>query len=101
MALVKDILINDDIAFKNGDLVVGDSDAQHIEHILTAKPGHFYQFPTLGVGIVDEIKASVNKQALRQRIKQNLESDNYRINKIEVGGDIDQLITSIDATRLK
>ena len=101
MALVKDILINDDIAFKNGDLVVGESDAQHIEHILTAKPGHFYQFPTLGVGIVDEIKASVNKQALRQRIKQNLEADNYRINKIEIGGDIDQLITSIDATRLK
>lgn len=101
MALVKDILINDDIAFKNGDLVVGESDAQHIEHILRAKPGHFYQFPTLGVGVVDEIKGSISKQALRQKIKQNLESDNFRINKIEVSGDIDELITSIDAIRLK
>ena len=101
MARVKDILINDDISFKDGDLVVDESDAQHIEHILTAKPGHFYQFPTLGVGFLDQIKASVDKPALKQSIKQNLEADNYRINKIEVGGNIDQLITSIDAIRLK
>ncbi len=101
MALVKDILINDDIATKNGDLVVGKSDAQHIEHILTAKPGHFYQFPTLGVGVVDEINSSISKQAFKQRIKRNLEADNYRINKIEVGGGMDQLITSIDAIRIR
>lgn len=100
MELVKDILINADITFKNGDLVVGESDTQHIEHILTAKPGHFYQFPTLGVGVLDEIKGSISKQVLRQKIKRNLESDNYRVNRIEVKGNIDELITSIDVTRI-
>lgn len=101
MELVKDILINDDISTKNGDLVVGESDAQHIEHILRAKPGQFYQFPTLGVGAEDGIKGSINRQADRQKIKQNLESDNYRVNKVKITGDIDSKITSIDAIRLK
>lgn len=101
MELVKDILINDDVEFKNGDFAIGVSDAQHIEHILTAKPGQFYQFPTLGVGAVDLIKSSINRQALKQKIKVNLESDNYRINKVEVAGGIDELKTSIDAIRLK
>ena len=101
MALVKDILINDDIGFKNGDLLVGESDEQHVEHILLAKPGHFYQFPTLGVGVVNLIKSSKNPQALKQKIKVNLESDNFRVNKVEVGGEIDELITSIDAIRTK
>lgn len=101
MELVKDILINEDIAFKGGDFIIGESDAQHIEHILTAKPGHFYQFPTLGVGVVDLIKGSIKRQALKQKIKVNLESDNYRINKVEVGGGVDELKTSIDAIRIK
>lgn len=101
MELVKDILINEDIGIKDGDLVVSESDAQHIEHILTAKPGHFYQFPTLGVGVVDNIKGNVNRQSLKQLIKRNLESDNDRIRKLEITGGIDQLIVSIDAIRLK
>ena len=101
MAEAKDILINEDIEIKNGDLVVGESDAQHIEHILRAKPGHFYQYPTLGIGVEDNIKGNISKQALRQSIKQNLESDNYRVNKIDIAGNIDQLITSIDAIRIK
>lgn len=96
-----DFIIRDDIEIKNGDLVVGDSDGQNIEFIITAKPGQFYQFPTLGVGIVDEIKGSISKQALKLKIKNNLESDNYRVNRIDVSGGIDDLITSIDADRLR
>lgn len=96
-----DFLINDDIQIKDGDLVVGDSDNQNIEFIITAKPGQFYQFPPLGVGIVDEVKGNISKQALKIKVKNNLEADNYRINRIEVSGDIDNLITSIDADKLK
>lgn len=96
-----DFIINDDIEIKNGDLVVAFSDDQNIEFILRAKPGHFYQFPTLGVGVVDLIKGSIDRQKLKQVITTNLESDNYRINKIEVGGNVDELITSIDAEKLR
>ena len=96
-----DFIIKDDIEIKNGDLVVAFSDDQNIEFILRAKPGHFYQFPTLGVGVVDLIKGKIDRQALKQAITTNLEADNYRINKIEVGGNIDELITSIDAEKLR
>lgn len=96
-----DFIIKDDIEIKNGDLVVAFSDDQNIEFILRAKPGHFYQFPTLGVGVVDLIKGKIDRQTLKQAITTNLEADNYRINKIEVGGNIDELITSIDAEKLR
>lgn len=96
-----EFIINDDIEIKNGDLVVAFSDDQNIEFILRAKPGHFYQFPTLGVGVVDLIKGKIDRQALKQIITTNLESDNYRINKIDVGGNVDELITSIDAEKLR
>ena len=97
---MNDIIVKDDIEIKDGDLVVADSDAQNIEFIITAKPGQFYQFPTLGVGIIDEIKGSITKQALKIKIKNNLEADDYRVNKIEVKGGIDDLITTIDAVKL-
>lgn len=97
---MNDLIVKDDIEIKDGDLVVADSDSQNIEFIITAKPGQFYQFPTLGVGIIDEIKGSITKQALKIKIKNNLEADNYRVNKIEVKGGIDDLITTIDAIKL-
>lgn len=96
-----DILVNADIKIKNGDLAVGFSDGQNIEYIISAKPGQFYQFPTLGVGIIDEINSSISKQELEQKIKNNLEADNYRINRIDVGGNLDELLTKIDAVKLK
>ena len=97
---MNDIIVKDDIEIKDGDLVIADSDAQNIEFIITAKPGQFYQFPTLGVGIIDEVKGSITKQALKIKIKNNLEADDYRVNKIEVKGGIDDLITTIDAVKL-
>lgn len=101
MAEVQDIEIIDDIAIVNGDLKIIPSDQQHIEHILKAKAGHFYQFPTLGVGVDDNLLGSISIQALKQQIKQNLEADNYRVNKVEILGEIDEFEVSIDAIRLK
>ena len=94
-----DILFDTDIAIVNGDLDVGKSDQQHIEHIFTARPGQFYQHPTLGIAIDLYRHGTVHRATLQQRIRTQLEADNYRINKIEVGGDIDELLTSVDATR--
>jgi len=97
---MNDLIVKDDIEIKDGDLVVADSDSQDVEFIITAKPGQFYQFPTLGVGIVDELNGNISKQALKIKIKNNLESDNRRVNRVDVSGTIDQLITSIDSISL-
>jgi len=101
MAEVVDISMDSDIAIVNGDLKLINSDQQHIEHILRAKPGHFYQFPTIGVGVIDFQHGNTNKAEIRRLIKQNLEADGYRVNKIEIEGGVDELLTSIDATRIR
>lgn len=99
--MVKDIEIIDDIVIVDGDLKIIESDQQHIEHILRANPGHFYQHPTLGIGVDDNKLGSINPQVLKQQIQQNLEADNYRINKIEILTNVDGFAASIDAERLK
>ena len=101
MELVKDILINQKVSAKDGDIIVGESDAQHIEHILIANTGQFYQFPTLGVGVIDNIKGTINQQSFKQRIKRNLELDNYRVKDLKITKELEELITSIDALRLR
>lgn len=101
MAEVVDIEVKDDIEIFNGDLKLAESDQQHVEHILRARPGQFYQFPTLGVGVDDKKLASINAQVFKQQIKQNLQADNFRVNKIDILGDIDNFTIDIAAERLK
>ena len=101
MELVKDILINQKVSAKDGDIIVGESDAQHMEHILIANTGQFYQNPTLGVGVIDNIKGAINQQSFKQRIKRNLESDNFRVKDLKITKELEELITTIDALRLR
>lgn len=96
MALVQDILFDEDISIVNGDLGVGPSDQQHIEHILIAAAGQFYQFPTLGVNITKDLQGTSSGTQLKQRTTKNLVSDNYRVDRVNVEGNI---ILSVDATR--
>ena len=53
MDLVKDILVNDlgELQFKAGDLEIGESDYQHVNHILRSKPGYYRKHPLLGVNV--------------------------------------------------
>ena len=90
-----------DLKFKDGDFAIENSDEQGIEFILRARPGHFYQFPTLGIGIDSKKMASINKQQTKQQIKRQLTDDGYRVNKIFVGGGIDDVLIEVDATKVK
>ena len=99
MADAVDILFNDDVIISGGDLDVGISDQQHIEHIFRAHPGQFYQHPTLGIGIEDDNHGIIHKPSRKQTIRKQLEFDNYRINKIEITGEVDELLISVDAIR--
>lgn len=99
--------MNDDIEFTDdlqidpstGDWKVINVDDQGVEFILRARPGHFYQWPTLGVGVDRYKMGSVNKQTVRQLVKLHLESDSYRVDDVIVGGNIDQLIIETDTTK--
>jgi hypothetical protein len=67
-----DILLGDDLdlAFENGDLLVGESTNQHTELILLVEKGALRDSPFRGVGvgnwILDEFPANIAIEAKRQ-----------------------------------
>lgn len=74
---------NGDLQIENGDLVVGASDNQHIFDIITSFAGFFKQYPTLGVGIMQQIKTD-NPKAAVNSVLQQLQSDGYQVSNVNV-----------------
>jgi hypothetical protein len=91
-----DILLNNDeeIQFLNGDFLLGVSDQQHVQHILRANKGHFYQNPLVGLGADQLINANVNRDQLRQEIKIQLKADNYQPLLVEIDENFDVFINA-------
>jgi hypothetical protein len=99
---VKDILVGEDgdLQISKGDFFVGDSDLQHITHIVFASPGDYKQSPIIGVGIMKKLNSPVALQganSLKSEITLQLTADNYKVKKIVVGSSVSQL--KIDAER--
>ena len=98
---VYDFLINpatDDIVILNGDISVGKSDQQHVEHIMRASVGHYRQWPLIGVDIKSYQNGPFSPVALKQNIQRNLVSDNYNVRQVVVStsGEV-----SINAERIQ
>ena len=102
---LNDILLEDvanslkeDLIIENGDFKVFNSDQQHIQHILKANPGQYYQHPLVGLGIRNYSGASLSPQRLKQAIKTQLKADDYKPLVIDISEDF---VVNIDAERLK
>ena len=74
---------DEDILIQNGDLVIGPSDNQHIEDIITSFAGDFKQFPQLGFGIMQYLKSENGKAAINE-IKNQLTGDGYQLANVNV-----------------
>ncbi len=96
--LTENTTAKEDIRISDGDFVVNKSDQQHIQHILKADKGQYYQHPLVGLGIRNFQAASINPDELKQQIKTQLKADNYDTEEIQVS---DKFIVNIDAKRLK
>lgn len=90
--------IQEDVIIENGDFKVFNSDQQHIQHILKANAGQYYQYPLVGLGIAYYRSASLTQQRLRQLIKTQLKADDYKSKVIEISSDF---VVNIDAERIK
>jgi len=73
-----DLIFTDDLEI-GSDIEIGYSDDQHVEHILRANPGQFYQYPDVGYGIAKKLNGSIDIQTEKKLIKQALENDTYLI----------------------
>lgn len=77
--MARDIDINNPIV--NGDWNIIESDHQHIQHILMAKPGDYKNAPLLGVNIREMINGTLNPKTvaeLEKKIRLNLEADGVK-----------------------
>ena len=72
-----DIKLDDnDLLILNDDLVLVESDDQHIADTINAAPGWWKETPTEGVGIMKYLKGK-NSQELSRAIQINLKADGY------------------------
>jgi len=97
---VQDIRLNadGDVDITSGDFDLTPSDQTHIEHILRSNKGYWFEFPLVGVSIIERLKGSGSKQPLKQEIRRQLSLDNYAIRTLELNND---LTVKINAERKK
>lgn len=91
-----DILLTDseELQFLAGDFLVGVSDQQHVQHILKANKGHYYQNPLIGLGSVDLINGDLDRDFVKQQIKLQLKSDNYQPLTVDIDQDFNIFINA-------
>lgn len=84
MANLDIALKGNDLFIANGDLVIAESDTQHVADTINAFPGWWKEHPAEGVGVFQYLNAAGQEQALRRSIIINLQSDGYTVNNPEV-----------------
>lgn len=78
---MKDILIDDDLVFEDGDFAIGLSDKQHIKHILTAFKGEFKAHPEIGANL-EEMLSDDRYMEFLIEAKKNLQYDGVEVRNI-------------------
>lgn len=78
---MQDYLFDTDLQIENGDFVIGESDNQHVRHILTSDKGEYKSNPEIGVGIIQMLNDEVIDDFLIDA-KKNLEYDGMTVNNI-------------------
>jgi hypothetical protein len=82
-----------DLKIENNDLVIGPSDLQHIEDILSGAPGHFKEFPLVGWNPYKRLNARTSQVEINQSAKQQLQSDGYEVRALNLALSSDGTIT--------
>lgn len=98
--MAQDILmdIDNDLQIADGDFIVGDSGDMHIQHILEAYPGQFYQSPLVGVGIKKYYGSPFDRVDLARKIREQLQNDRFNIRRMSLTPNNDAIEIDIDAT---
>lgn len=78
---MQDFIINNDLEFEAGDLMVGFSDEYHQKHVLIAEKGEYKQFPELGVGMFNLLN-SEEMVAMLIEARRNFEYDGMRVDEL-------------------
>ncbi|MBL7879165.1 MAG: oxidase [Chryseobacterium gambrini] len=78
-----DFLFDNDLVIRGGDLATGESDNNHVKHILIANKGEFKASPELGVAIQEMLATESPNQFLIDA-KRNLQYDGMQVTNISL-----------------
>lgn len=68
----------------NGDFKPGDPQNDWIRSILLSSPGHWKEFPLIGVGIWNYLQGTQSGQVLQRNIREQIQSDVFKKPWIDV-----------------
>jgi hypothetical protein len=68
----------------NGDFLQGEADNQYMEYIIVSGPGHWKQFPTLGVGIFQYLHSTSSNQVIQRAIASQLEAYGFKKPEVDI-----------------
>lgn len=78
------LLVDNDLAVTaDGDLLTGDSQSQHVYHIILNSRGAYKQNPLVGVGEPKIINAPLDGQ-LRREVQVQLEADGFSLKEFSI-----------------
>lgn len=77
-------LLGNDIGIQYGDLMIVESDTQHIADTLNAFPGWWKQYPADGVGVFQYLNSAGQQQALKRSMQIQLTADGYKVSNPQV-----------------
>lgn len=69
------VLRDGDYINDGGDFKYGDADNQAIHYLIVSGPGHWKEFPTIGVGIHKYLQGTRGPQEIQREIRKHLEND--------------------------
>ena len=98
---VDDIIVTDPFSATTGDFNVEDSNIQNQQTLLFNAPGQFYNSPTLGVDIRDNLNAPIRLQLLRARVIAEFAKDGYELTQYDFTADADGFTVDIDAVKIR
>jgi hypothetical protein len=92
-----DFLLNDDgdMTIANGDFLIGDSEAQDVELLITSSKGAWKEHPLTGVGIDQLVKTRSTEVRIKRDINEQLTLDGF----INIDIDIEYPDVHVDANR--
>lgn len=89
-----DILLNTDgtLKIKNGDLVIGFSDQQNINDILSSSKGDWKRSPQTGLDADALINSTASDSDIKKQVQVQLTIDGFRVKDVEVTRNEDRSI---------
>lgn len=94
----QDILLNEgnEILIVGGDFVTGQSDQQHVKHIVEAFKGEYKSNPLVGFGVLGYLKRDDKIESeFRRDLKIQLENDGYIDAEIDLSEGFESLKINI------